>query len=671
MLRWVIRPFLVLAFLIAGDRLDGQVSPGPLARAHQSLEGSLSCTKCHGGGNVPMNSLCLDCHTEIRWLAQQGRGLHATNPVAPCVSCHPDHAGRDFAMIRWPEGSRDRFDHRRAGWPLEQAHAEVKCLECHTPSFRLGEAGRLSPRRSEMAGWVGLERACVSCHEDVHQKSLSARCDTCHDLKSWQLASRFDHVNSRYPLTGAHAEVTCAACHQPPSQGAVRNREGELLPRFKPLRFAQCSDCHRDPHDARLGPACDDCHVTRGFKVIGRERFNHERTRFPLSGRHSAVACGGCHTSGAPREWNPPFATCGACHADAHAGQATIAGKAADCDACHTVAGFRPGSYTVTQHRATKYPLQGRHAEVACASCHTRRTTARNDSLGRARVLMRPPFGTCLACHNDDHRGQLAQRAGSGACEGCHQVGNWKPVTYTAIQHAALRVTLAGKHSTLTCAACHGPDRPGLPPLATRDSLGRAGVALVLDARCASCHVDPHEGRFSPSAGRTDPRDCLGCHSYAGFRPSMVDVAAHQAYRWKLEGAHRAVACEACHQETKRGPLRSTLVRPPRTIPSQLFAVADTGCEDCHRTPHGTQFVSRRDTGRCEGCHTLDAFKPASRFNHNRDTEFVLDGAHANAPCEKCHKTERNGSTLVVRYRPLETRCESCHLEVPDGPRSR
>jgi hypothetical protein len=662
-----LRPLLLVGILLAGGEAAAQVSPGPLARSHQSLDGPLNCTKCHGGGNVPMNSLCLDCHTEIRWLTQRGRGLHATNPSASCASCHPDHAGREFEMIRWPGGTQEGFDHRRTGWPLEQSHAEVKCLDCHTAEFRTGEAGRLSPRRGN-AGWVGLERECVSCHEDVHRKSLSVRCETCHDLKGWKVASRFDHENSRYPLTGAHAEVTCEACHRPPREAAVRNQDGDPIPAFKPLPFNQCSDCHRDPHNSRLGPKCDDCHVTRGFTAIGRDRFNHERTRYQLRGKHLAVACADCHKPNSPREWNPPFATCSACHADAHGGQATLAGKPADCDACHTVAGFRPGSYTVSRHRTSKYPLEGKHMEVACASCHVRRPgPARNDSLGSSRVLMRPAYATCRSCHADDHRGQLAQRPGRGACEDCHRVQGWKPATYTAARHATLRVTLEGKHAAVTCEACHGPSRPGLPPLPTRDSLGHAGVALVLESRCASCHVDPHEGRFSPAGARPNNRDCVGCHDYAGFRPSLVDIAQHQTYRWKLEGAHRAVPCETCHEESRRPLLRSTLVRPARAIPPAAFAVRDTGCGDCHRTPHGNQFASRRDKGRCESCHTLDAFKPASRFDHKRDAAFALEGAHARARCEKCHVPGRSGTATMVRYRPVDTRCESCHLEVPNG----
>ena len=91
---------------VGGSRAAAQVSPGPLARAHQSLEGPTNCTRCHaggGGGNTGMNERCLDCHKEIRWLITAGRGFHANDPGAKCSTCHPDHAGADFQMIKWPD----------------------------------------------------------------------------------------------------------------------------------------------------------------------------------------------------------------------------------------------------------------------------------------------------------------------------------------------------------------------------------------------------------------------------------------------------------------------------------------------------------------------------------------------------------------------------------------
>jgi hypothetical protein len=656
---------LVAALVLAAPGpavLTAQVSPGPLAKAHQSLEGARNCTTCHGGRNVPMNNLCLDCHREIGWLIARGRGYHATDPAAECASCHPDHAGPDFRMIQWPDGSQDRFDHRRTGWALEDSHGEVKCADCHDRKFRGGEAARLSPRRGAAAGWVGLERDCVSCHEDVHRKALDQRCEVCHDVKRWDLASRYDHVRSRYPLTGAHDQVSCEACHKPPRTGAVLNAAGKPIPIFRPLRFAQCSDCHQDPHAGRLGASCDDCHVTRGFRVIGRDQFNHERTRYPLRGKHASVACADCHAPG-PAQWKPAFATCSACHKDAHAGRSTLAGKPADCAACHTVNGFAPGTLTVAQHAITRYPLEGKHQSVTCAQCHVRPPGAAGDSLGSSRVQLRPGFATCRSCHPGDHAGQLATRPDRDACEGCHTVKGWRPSSFTATRHAELKLKLEGRHAEIACAACHGASRPGLKPLPSTANLGRAQVALVLpELECQACHVDPHRGSI---AGTATAGQCGTCHDLTRFRPSTVDVAGHQRFGFKLEGAHRAVSCEACHTRLKQPALRTTLVASARTVPEIGFAVANASCEGCHQSPHGNQFADRNG-GRCETCHDQAGFRPAARFEHRRDTAFPLEGAHQRVPCASCHPAGRGpDGRSVIRYKPTPTRCESCHLEVP------
>ncbi|HEX5634715.1 MAG TPA: cytochrome c3 family protein, partial [Gemmatimonadales bacterium] len=121
---------LVALLLLAAGPARAQLSPGPLARPHAALEGTLKCTQCHAGRRDAMARACLGCHREIAALAERERGLHTRERVAECASCHPDHAGRDFAMVSWPEGAPERFDHRRAGWALEQAHARAKCTDC-------------------------------------------------------------------------------------------------------------------------------------------------------------------------------------------------------------------------------------------------------------------------------------------------------------------------------------------------------------------------------------------------------------------------------------------------------------------------------------------------------------------------------------------------------------
>ena len=539
-----------------------QISPGPLARPHERLEGSLQCVKCHAGGHgaggkAQMSGLCVNCHKEIGWLAERDRGLHGRVRQQTCASCHPEHAGKDFALVSWPDGGApERFDHARTGWPLEGRHARQRCADCHKAAFRVSQAARLAQRVPPYVGWVGLEQRCTSCHEDAHRGALDKNCLKCHDVEHWKPAPRFDHDKTSYPLTGGHVTVKCADCHQSP-------RLQPAIPRYRPLEHQECSACHADPHRGKLGATCGRCHVTTSFTTVNRTSFDHDRTRYPLRGRHAQVSCEKCHDfSGGQVARNPPFATCTACHTpDPHAGTATLAGRVVDCASCHTVDGWRPSSYTVAQHRLTRYPLEGRHQQARCSGCHV-------------------------------------QTSGTAA------VVAMRPVT----------------------------------------------------TECVTCHVDPHDKRFAR---------CTDCHDLQGFRPATIDVAAHQHFHFRLEGAHRAVPCAACHAEMRRAPAASTLAAGVRwSGPPLLFAAPSPkgGCGGCHENAHGTQFAARSDRGACESCHGTDAFRSATRFDHNRDAAFSLKGAHTGVPCDRCHRSTRGvDGKLMVIYRPVATACEACH----------
>ena len=205
-----------------------QISPGPLSKPHKKLEGSLNCTKCHGLKKGAMNDACLSCHKEIGALIESGRGLHARDAKGSCAKCHPEHAGLDFDLVKWNEGSAEKFDHKRTGWELEQKHGETKCKDCHKTEFRKGEIADLSPRKTG-AGWVGLETACLACHEDYHKKALGQNCTKCHDIAKWKPAPHFNHDSTTYPLTGKHADsiVTCAKCHEAKRLDPRGRQEGE------------------------------------------------------------------------------------------------------------------------------------------------------------------------------------------------------------------------------------------------------------------------------------------------------------------------------------------------------------------------------------------------------------------------------------------------------------
>ena len=648
-----------VSVLLLGTPAHAQISPGPLARPHAQLEGALRCVSCHGGGSKEeMTVRCLECHKEIAALRQQSRGYHARVQRQPCSSCHPDHAGKEFALIAWPDRDSARFDHALAGWPLDGRHATIKCADCHKAAFRKGPAAGLAPQPAAAPGWVGLETTCTACHSDVHRRSLGQNCASCHGTEHWSPAPKFDHAKSDYPLTGKHRDVRCASCHKPAA--------GDTVPVFKPVAHRDCAACHTDPHRGRFAGACSGCHVTTGFRVIDRGNFDHDRTRYPLRGAHVSVSCARCHDAPGLERKNPPFATCTACHRDPHAGTATLAGAVVDCAACHTVAGFTVAGFTLEQHAKTRYPLEGRHRQVACVSCHVKNPPAvPAGQLGSAGVQMHPAFSRCFDCHTDDHGGQLAARADKGECTACHSVAGWTPSTFTAAAHATTRFTLDGRHAELECRACHGARRSGLAPLPETASLGKADVLFRLgELECASCHVDPHQGRFAARGAHPVRGGCLGCHDTRRYRPSTIDVAAHAAYAFKLEGAHRAVPCVGCHADLKYTPAASTLIQARRAGAPLWFTTrgGTQGCLACHQNPHGDQFAGRPRGETCESCHGADVFAPASRFDHDRDTKFPLRGGHANVACTRCHATVTGpGNTRITRYRPVSTRCESCH----------
>ncbi|MGE0440376.1 MAG: cytochrome c3 family protein [Gemmatimonadales bacterium] len=659
---------IALALVAAAVAPAGaQVSPGPLARAHQDLEGALKCTRCHGGGANAMTEKCQACHRDVAWVGERDRGFHGSARVkgTPCASCHPDHAGADFALIKWPDGSAERFDHRRAGWALEQSHREAKCEDCHKPANRASPSAKLAAGKSPR--YTGLETTCASCHEDVHRGALGARCQQCHDAGKWTTTPGFDHDTTDYALTGRHRNLKCDDCHLSSRLPLKRDPGGRPVPVYEPVPHQTCSSCHDDVHQGQFGANCATCHTTAGFDRISGSGFDHGRTAFPLVGKHVAVKCGDCHADfTTARGRKPPSASCTACHApDPHAGTATLAGKPADCAACHNERGFTPSTLPRERHQATKYPLEGKHLTVACAACHRKETQATD--LGSAKVRLRPASTGCASCHADEHGGQLASRQDRGECAACHRVAGWTPSAFGVAEHAGLSLPLEGRHAEAACAACHSTKRNGLKPL--RSDGGKAGfVFRGVESGCAECHLDPHDGRFETGGVRATAGGCRACHDAKAFRPAAVGLEAHAKFRFALRGAHRATPCAGCHKELAvAGTEGPALIASGARVRPAAFQ-ADTSCASCHRSVHGDQFSQRRDGGRCDGCHGDDRFSPAAGFDHDRDASFALGAGHRAVPCASCHTATQlvDGVARPV-YRPLSGKCESCHAAKPPG----
>jgi hypothetical protein len=231
--------------------------------------------------------------------------------------------------------------------------------------------------------------------------------------------------------------------------------------------------------------------------------------------------------------------------------------------------------------------------------------------------------------------------------------------------HATLAFKLEGAHARTACADCHGLGRRGLPPpvpAAAAATLGTAKFAFKLtEKECVQCHHDPHAGRFAAAGPRPRPGGCLGCHDQERWRPARVTVEAHKDFGYALDGAHRAVPCTGCHAELNARPEVSSLALAVHPKPL-AFDRGRRACADCHEDIHLGQFKPRRDRGACEACHGSETWRPATRFAHDRDSRFKLEGAHARVACAACHPTMKGaGGRTAIRYHGVPVECAACH----------
>lgn len=605
-----------------------QFSPGPLSKAHASLSGPAHCTACHAVAAGARKFKCLSCHTDLRQELLARRGLHPSlgaraNTQEECIRCHSEHNGEDFVPIRW-DVSLDEFDHGKTGYPLTGGHAHLRCRQCHAPEHIVPAERRRLVVKDLRRTYLGLSRACLSCHADEHRGQLGPDCQRCHTDSRWKPASDFDHAGAKFQLAGAHEHVACRKCH--PAAG-----DPKPYIKFVGLSFAACTPCHSDPHRSAFAAPCQSCHSVAVWKPArNASLFDHSKTHFPLLGKHAGLACEKCHHTSNFKE-PVAHAKCMDCHGakDVHQGQFLARADGGECSACHVVDGWRPSTFLAEQHRATRYPLEGRHAAVPCARCHVP---------AGPRTLYRVRFERCTDCHADVHQAQFTGPPHDNRCQDCHTTGGFRPSTFTLARHGESRFPLGGAHAAVPCGDCHRGD-----PKPARFHFQ--------DRSCTACHQDPHRGQFRErlvAARGAAPAGCEACHSLRTWRDlSRFD---HTTTSFPLVASHRAVACRQCHRPAASGGIESV-----------AFRAASRQCSGCHEDIHGGQFAAGPRAADCARCHTALKWTP-SRFDHGRDSTFALAGAHQRVACALCHNTRRqmNGK-VVLLYRLTPHECSSCH----------
>lgn len=322
--------------------------------------------------------------------------------------------------------------------------------------------------------------------------------------------------------------------------------------------------------------------------------------------------CAACHA--APWERATMADRCLECHVNVASQMSAVAGlhgiiaekdPSLACRDCHK--DHRGAMAPLTElgeydfpHDAMGYSLEG-HGQKGdgtpfeCADCHADDVSSfASDS--------------CLACHRqvDIAFAESHLLVFGEDCLVCH---DGIDAYGDDFDHNDFSFPLVGKHADLSCSQCHLNAR----------SVGDLQATLQ---DCYSCHYESDPHQFAYGA------ECQACHTAEGWTPAHFD---HNLASFKLEGKHADAACETCHV-------------------NDVYAGIPTDCHSCHQQDdeHGGQFGTQ-----CETCHNPSDWEDAT-FDHTLSA-FKLDGAHAGAACESCHK---NGV-----FKGTPSACVDCHAE--------
>jgi hypothetical protein len=566
-LLWV----LVLPHIVLAQGIESILAPGDVIRGHVKLEHE--CKECHVKFNRNgQSALCASCHKDVGADMKNKTGFHGTLKPQACNVCHTDHKGRDAKIASF---DKKTFDHTHTDFLLKDKHQPLACEKCHAVNKKYREA----------------PLQCNGCHQkdDKHKGSLGEKCAECHNEKDWK-AAKFDHSTTKFGLEGKHAEVKCAECHKAnkykdtsracfschkKDDDSAKGHKGQYgekceschgVKAWKPATFnhdtdtkyvlrgkhvgAKCTSCHTGPiyksklsqdcnschakddkHKESLGKDCASCHSERSWKEPAK--FDHNKSSFPLLGKHVDVKCENCHKStmfkDAPKD-------CYSCHKKDDKHNGTLGSQ---CESCHVERDWKTTGGRF-DHDKTKFKLRNAHAAVVvkCSACHKDLQSFRKTPTD------------CFSCHkkDDKHEGQAGK-----ACESCHSDKTWKVEKF---DHSLTKFPLTGRHIVATCKSCHQTQK-------FKD------VSL----ECYACHKkeDKHKQKLG--------EHCDSCHNARSWR--LWDFDHDKRTKYALDGAHRKVACENCHrQEAPKG---------------KDAAPVGTNCLSCHQSEdvHDGQFGVR------------------------------------------------------------------------------
>lgn len=328
------------------------------------------------------------------------------------------------------------------------------------------------------------------------------------------------------------------------------------------------------------------------------DAVTHDKTSFPLIGKHRTVACSECHLKGV-MQGTP--GDCEACHWYRKQDDRYRLQLGIHCDDCHTPLDWKkikPGSWD--HERDTGYALVGSHKHVDCFQCH----------LGK---VFSSQTGECYDCHRKDYNhASEPNHALDGfptECELCHNMLSWEGAKFNHYFFP-----LKGMHKTTGCGNCH-----------------KNNLFVGLPSECVDCHLDEYNRTTDPNHKQAGySTDCEKCHG-DGALDWQGATFDHDSF-WPLRGAHRGLDCSECH--------------------AKGYNISGK-CVSCHLDDYNnTKNPDHRKAGfhtDCEVCHLRDA---TSWSHAHFDHQFpIFSGKHAKLSCTECHTTSNY----------YEFSCIDCH----------
>lgn len=467
---------------------------------------------------------------------------------------------------------------------------ETQCEKCHESFSKHMQNRRCLDCHKKVATDIDEKRGFHGRIKDVAQTACKA-CHTEHKGRDADIVhldkDTFDHGQTDFVLEGAHTGLACGSCHQK----NVKYRDAS----------SACYDCHKkaDPHKERLGKDCGKCHGVKAWKT---SRFDHDKTKFPLHGKHKEASCNSCH----PNERYKDIATaCIACHRinDVHGER-----YGDKCEKCHNEKKWKEIPFD--HDKDTKYRLQGKHRDVGCDTCHG------GKKLYGVKLGMK-----CIDCHKSDdkHAGRYGEK-----CESCHSPKEWE---HTEFSHDKdTKFPLKGYHKDLDCQDCH-----------------RGEIEKRQEARkCYDCHQndDVHKGK--------EGKRCERCHNEQHWGKKVV--FDHDMTKLPLIGLHAAVPCEECHLANNYKIASYTCNACHKKDDVHKLTLG-SNCAFCH-TPNGWR-VWRFDHDTQSDYKLEGAHKDLHCHVCHRDP--VSDKIRLPKTCGGCHQADD------VHHGNFGPQCERCH----------